>query len=911
MTSPILVTKLFIPVARPNLVRRSRLIERLDGGLHTKLTLISAPAGFGKTTLLTEWLGHLSGDINSKSQTEKTEFIWLSLDEADNDLARFLTYLSAALDQIEQIDASDAIDMLQSPQPPPAETVLTPIINQAAAIPNQVVFVLDDYHQIEAQPVHGAIAFLLANLPPQMHLVIATREDPLLPLSRWRVRRQITELRAADLRFTSAEAAEFLNQAMCLNLSSQDIATLERRTEGWIAGLQLAAISMQSLQDTARFIQSFSGSNRLVLDYLIEEVLNQQPQDLQDFLLQTAILKRLNGSLCQAVTGQENSQATLEKIDRLNLFIIPLDEQRHWYRYHHLFAELLLQRLNASHPDLLPELHARAATWYQDNRELSEAIRHALAGEDVKTAAYLTEIGALDALERSDFGFILKSVEHIPEQALLSSPWLFVYHCWALFLTGHIDMGAPKLSDTDWLLDCCSDDLTQEQKMRGYIAGLKVQLYAWQRDLDNMLIHAQQVKAYLPNDHWIRAYCSMMVGTGYWDVGDLAAANQVFKEAFDIGVRIGNKRVAVTGSIYQGHTQELMGQLQNAVQVYQDGFQFAQQDGREMSVACYLHIDLARVLYELNDLAGADQHLSTGIQQSRLLGDDRIEKIGLNLLARLYLALVDFEKAVQSIQDAEQISQSPDIVYDMRGSEYPQVRLWLRQDKFDEIEAWLKQSEISGGSAADYKIKLTYTMHARALIALARLSPNRDQYLDQAYARLAEYWNMAEPQGWVGKMIEILGLQALIFDLQGEYAKALDRLQHALTLAEPEGFLRVFVDEGPPMARLLYKALSKGIAPEYVQRLLAAFPDTEPEPVSTTLKILTSEDEWVEPLSERELEVLQLIADGFTNQQIAARLYLSLNTIKAHTRNIYSKLGVNNRTQAGARARTLGLLKST
>ncbi|MCJ7700644.1 MAG: AAA family ATPase [Anaerolineales bacterium] len=409
MTSPILVTKLFIPATRPELVPRPHLIERLRKGLHRKLTLISAPAGFGKTTLVTELLSSLQGESQKENPIEN-RIAWLSLDEGDNDLTRFLTYFIAALNQIEEIEATfgeESLTMLQSPQPPSAEAVLTLLINEIAAISDRIIFVLDDFHLIDIQPVYDALNFLLENTPPQMHLVIATREDPPLPLARLRARSQLTELRAADLRFNSSEAAEFLNQVMGLNLSTEDIAALETRTEGWIAGLQLAAISLQGHKDTTSLIKSFTGSHRLVLDYLIEEVLNQQPQNVQNFLLQTAILERLTGSLCDAITGQQNGRTTLEMLDRANLFIVPLDNERRWYRYHHLFAELLQQRSKITHPNLINDLHSKAVIWYETNGYFPEAIHHALASDDVKTATRLIEKGALDALERSDFGLFL------------------------------------------------------------------------------------------------------------------------------------------------------------------------------------------------------------------------------------------------------------------------------------------------------------------------------------------------------------------------------------------------------------------------------------------------------------------------------------------------------------------------
>ena len=381
MNMPILATKLYIPLPRTNVVLRPRLIERLNEGLHRKLTLISASAGFGKTTLVSEWVAGCERPV-----------AWLSLDEGDNDPTRFLTYLVAALQTIAPNIGEGVVGALQSPQPPPTESILTALLNEIAALPDKFVLVLDDYHVIDAKPIDDALTFLLEHLPPQMHLVITTREDPQLPLARLRARGHLTELRAADLRFTPAEAAAFLNQVMGLDLSAEDIAALETRTEGWIAGLQLAALSMQGREDVPGFIRAFAGDNRYIVDYLVEEVLQRQPDHVRSFLLQTAILDRLNGPLCDAVTGQEEGNARLEALERGNFFVVPLDDKRHWYRYHHLFADVLSAHLMAEQPDQVATLHRRASEWYEQNGSAADAIRHALAAEDFARAADLVEL---------------------------------------------------------------------------------------------------------------------------------------------------------------------------------------------------------------------------------------------------------------------------------------------------------------------------------------------------------------------------------------------------------------------------------------------------------------------------------------------------------------------------------------
>jgi LuxR family maltose regulon positive regulatory protein len=907
----LLATKFYIPTTRTELVARPRLIERMNEGLLSgrKLTLISAPAGFGKTTLVSEWLEKIRLAA-AKERQSNYRIAWLSLDESDNDPVSFLYYFISALNRVNGFDnmiGNGAVGMLESPQPPPTEAILTSLINDVVALPDKIIFVLDDYHSIESASVDDVLAFFLAHLPTQLHLVIATRVDPQLALARLRARGHLTELRAADLRFTSSEAAAFLNRVMGLDLSAEDIAALETRTEGWIAGLQLAAISMQGHQDTSGLIKSFTGSHRYVLDYLIEEVLEQQSEAIQKFLQQTAVLNRMTGPLCDALTGQNDGQETLELLDRANLFIIPLDNERRWYRYHHLFAELLKQRLKITHPNWIKDLHSKAVIWYEMNGNLSEAIHHAFACNDTKTATRLIEKGALEALERSEFGFIFNAVDRLPENALQTSPWLFVYYTWALILTGQVEVTASKLENTDWLLDFIpDDDENNKRKMLGYIAGLKAHLAGWQRDYPNMVDYANQAIVNLPENHWICGYCDMAMGVAFWGNGNLKAARDAFIAASSVGKISGNKRVAVTSAGYLGFSLELEGCLRQAVALLQDSFQLAEHDGRKLPLAGYLHIDLARVLYEWNEVDLASQHLKEGIKLCQRLSDGRVEKIGHCLLARVYLAQEDLVNVINSIQKADQAHPGTETEVDMRGGEYPRVWLWLKQNDFVEIEAWLRESDLDLKNVTHFKTKLIYTMHARASIALGRVQP-RGTYLHDALVLLDELLGLAESNGWGNKRIEILVLQALALDADGDTARAMTSLEKALHLAKPEGYIRTFVDEGLPMARLLYKALSCGIAPDYSCRLLAAFPSAEQEQTNTSWAPAL-ETELIEPLSERETEILQCIARGLTNQEIASRLYLSLNTVKVHTRNIYGKLSVNSRTQAVARARAVGIL---
>jgi ATP/maltotriose-dependent transcriptional regulator MalT len=909
---PLLHTKLYVPPLRHEQVARPRLVERLDAGLVRKLTLVSAPAGFGKTTLVSEWVGRLRLEA-AKNDHTANRVAWLSLDERDGDPTRFLFYLIAAVQTIETTLGRGALNALHAsqPQPPSVEVILTMLINEIATFPDGVVLVLDDYHLIQSQPIHDALTFLLEHLPPgQSHLVIVTRDDPLLPLARLRARGELTELRATDLRFSFSEAAEFLNHVMGLNLSIKDIAALERRTEGWIAGLQLAAVSMQGRKDVTGFVQSFTGSHHFVLDYLVEEVVDQQSESIQDFLLHTSILDQLTGPLCDALTGRSSGQRTLEMLERANLFIIPLDDERRWYRYHHLFAELLRQRLDIAHSNSIHDLHSKAAVWYEAHGDPAKAIHHALVVNDIKTATRLMEKGALEALERGELGLILNWVDRLSATELKKHPWLFIYHSWALLMSGQAEAVGPRLENTEWLLNAISeDDETKKQEMLGLVAGLKAILAYWQRDISRGLDFANQALAGLPEHGWIRGCCAIVVGSSYMGNGHLDAARDAYAEAYSIGKASGIRLLTVDTACNLGHALELEGHLQQAVELLRESFQLAKQDGQELPLSGFIHLQLGTVLYELNDLDAASQHLEEAIKLCRHLADRLAQKIAYCFLARVQLALGKNDSVLDSIQKAQDADPSPGTPFDLRGGEYPQIRLWLKEKKFQDLQAWIEDSAANIDDISLFKAKLTCTMRARALIAVGREHSN-GTYLNDAQNLLQELLEMADRCGWGSKVIEILALQALALQGKGDMDQAMAALERALVLAEPEGFVRTFVDEGPLMARLLYEAAVRGIAPDYARRLLSVFPAAELEQPDLSEAQVPSSG-WVEPLSGRELQVLELIAKGLTNPEIASRLFLSLNTVKAHTRNIYGKLGVHSRTQAVARSGALGILAST
>ena len=893
----ILHTKLFIPPTRPELVSRPRLIEQLNEGLHRKLTLISAPAGFGKTTLVTEWLDNLRSDAKKETQIEN-RIAWLSLDEGDNDPARFLSYFIAALNQIEGIDATfgkGALSMLQSPQPPPTEAILTSLINSVAAIPDKIIIVLDDYHLIEAQPIHDALSFLLENIPLQMHPVIATREDPHLPLSRLRANDQLSELRATDLRFTSSEAAEFLNQVMDLDLSAEDITTLETRTEGWIAGLQLAAISIRGQADTTNFIKSFTGSHRLVLDYLIEEVLEQQPKNIQTFMLQTAILDRLTGSLCDALTGQDNGQQTLEYLEQANLFIIPLDNERRWYRYHHLFAELLLQRLHqsaaASTEDKrgdVAELHTRASVWYEDNGLEIEAFHHATAANDVERAARLIEGEGVPLQYRGAAAPVLNWLASRPTTVLDARPSLWVTYASALNLSGQPASAEQKLQAAEIALQGTElEDKTND--IVGHIAAIRAMIaVGCENQVETVIAQLHLALEYLhPDNLHVRTITTWTLGYAYQIQGDRAAASRAYTEVLPISQASGDIISTLAATTGLGYIQESENQLYLAAESYRRGLQLF--GDQPQPVACETCLGLARILYEWNDLDAAGQIGQQSIQLARQVESLDTFALCKVFLARLKLTQGDTAGAAAMLAQADQFMRQHNFVDRMPEVVAAQVLTLLHQGYLAAAADLAEKHELPISKAR------VHLAQGDTSTALAVLWPLRRQ---------------VEAKGWEDERLKVMVLQAVAHHAHGEKEQAVQLLGEALALAEPGGFIRIFVDEGPPMARLLYDALKLEIAPDYVRRLLGAIPDAKPEKTDLS-KTHVPHTELIEPLTEREIEVLQLIAEGLTNQEIGSRLYLSPNTVKVHAHNIYGKLGVNNRTQAGVRAIDLGILSST
>ena len=931
----LLATKFFVPSNRPELVSRPRLIEQLNNGLHRKLTLISAPAGFGKTTLVTEWLKDLQGDANGGDQTQY-RITWLSLDENDNDYRRFLTYFVTALDQVEGAKSTigdEALSLLQSSQPLPTEAILTSLINRIAAFPDKIVFILDDYHLIEAQSNHDALDFLLENLPPQLHLVITTREDPLLPLSRLRARGQLTELRAANLRFTISEVNEFFNQVMNLGLSATDIAALERRTEGWIAGLQLAAISLKGKENTDQLIKSFSGSYSLVLDYLIEEVLEQQPNNVQTFLLQTSILNRLTGSLCDALTGQDNGQQVLESLDRANLFIVPLDENRRWYRYHHLFADLLRQRLRQKHPEQISKLHQFASEWYEQQSLWSDAIHHAFASEDLKRVADLIELAWVPMNTSYRSVTWLGWAKILPDELVRSRPELSTSCGWASLDVGALEAAELYFQDAERWLDTTvnvneqledlpdkahiersqSATVFDEEKLRSIsisIANGRAYLAQALGDVTGTIKYAQRAVDLLrENEYFERGLSDILIGFAYWTSGNLKAAYESVTDAISNMQMAEKNPFIISFTSYLADIMTAQGRLRDTENIYLKLLEaVTKRSDTEVKETAVLHLGLSELYFEQGNLEAAMRHL----QRSEELGEQPAfppwYRHWVCALARVRKMLGNLDGVIEILSGAERLYYRHPIP-DIRPLSALIARAKLAQGNLEEPLRWVREQGLSGNDELSYLHEFEYITLARILIAQYK-KEDIETSIQDAMGLLERLLESAEEGGRMGNVIEILVLQALALEAQNDISHATESLERALSLAEPEGYFHIFVDEGPAMARLLYEVLAKEISPGFVRQLLATFPAEKAEQVDT--KLPHSPDiELIEPLSEREIEILRLLAEGLTNQKIGGKLYLSLNTVKAHTRNIYGKLGVNSRTQAAARARALGLLSSS
>jgi LuxR family maltose regulon positive regulatory protein len=898
-------TKLRPSQARPNLVARPRLITKLEREAGRKLTLISAPAGFGKTTLLLEWLKRHDGSEGSVA--------WVSLDEGDNDPVRFLAYLVAALRRtVGERFGEGVLATLRSPESPRMEAVLSALINELADLPGEVAVILDDYHVIDSESVHRIVSFLLERLPEDAHLVISGRVDPPLPLARLRARGQMTELHAADLRFTPEETTAFLGDTMGLDISADDIAALEHITEGWIAALQLAALSMRERKDVSGFIGSFSGSHRDVFDFLAEEVLDRQTERVQTFLLETSILGSLSGPLCDALTGRNDGQRTLEQLERENLLVVPLDDDRVWYRYHHLFADFLRSRLERERPEQLAPLHLRASEWYEENAFVAEAVRHALLGGDHEQAARLMEGGVGQTWYRGEVMTLLGWLRELPKEAMRRRPLLLVWYAAALMLVGRFDGVESLLQEAEGAVGAAEEGQGGEPRLRAdeadpqhvlATAAAVRSLHArLQGDAQGAIEHAQRALALLPEDNLNpRPFAALCLAEAYRAADDLEAANATFAETAELGLAAGHDYIALTAMGSLAYLLMAQRRLREADASLWQALEYAADRGAELLPAVgRVRVVMGELLYERDDLDGSERELT--------LGAELVERAGeLEILTRVQVALSsvrrargDTEGALELAREAARLARESGAPQAIVGADLWKARLHLMRDELQAAASDLERASSVGD--------VPRSTRESERISLARLLIAREDH-DQALRLLDSLCEMAEATEGRSSVIQIVTLKALALRAKDEKSRAMDVMGRALALAEPEGYVRTFVDEGPEMTTLLSEVLEAqqrgwlhpSVPAHYLRKLLATLEREAPGTARPTTEL-------PEALSERELEVLQLIAAGKSNRRIASDLFVSVGTVKTHINNIYRKLDAHSRTQALARARELNLI---
>jgi LuxR family transcriptional regulator, maltose regulon positive regulatory protein len=907
----LLATKLYIPRPRPWFVLRPRLLERLQEGME-QVALVCTPAGFGKTSLLADW-----------ARGSGRAIAWLSLDAADNDPARFWHHVVAALEGVRPGIGERVGPLLGPPAPSSFEGLVTALINQLAAQPDEVLLVLDDYHLVEAQPVHGSLAFLLEHLPACLRLVVASRADPPLPLARLRASGHLAELRERDLRFTPEEAAELLRGAVAPDVSLPDtvVAALTARTEGWAAGLQLAALSLRGRADADEFVAAFSGSHRYVLDYLAEEVLDRQTDELREFLLETSVLERLSGPLCQAVTGRTDSQQLLERVERANLFLLPLDEVRGWWRYHPLFADLLRGRLTQERAERAPQLHRSAAAWSEGHGLVDDAVRHALAAGDAAWAVRLIERHADELLLRGEDATLRRWLEALPAELVRSRPRLRLAQTDMALEGGRVETAEQLLADAERAFAMTGEEPYEPSVGRpasmvanvpAAIAVLRARLARLRGDAEATRAFAFQALGEIGEGEWmLDAVTRVHLALAEWLHGRLVEAAQALDGLVAAQRAAGERFMAMRVSELLGQVQRAQGHLDAALGTYQQALETTAAPGRPVPpVAGSAYVGMAEVSYQRGELDAALRHATEGITLCRQLAYTQPLARGLAILARIRHAQGDTPGALAAIGEAERVELSPAVVGLFNPIPSQRARLLLAQGEVAQAARWAKERGLGVDDQTSHPREDEYLVLARVLLATD--APER------ALALLRRLHDLAAAQRRRGSLIEIQALQALARHAAGDQPGALATLAEAFVLAAPEGYVRVFLDEGAPMAALFGRLATTpakvqaitaaGVPRAHLGRLLEAFEQDglavlpRPRPGGAVVAGL------VAPLSARELEVLGLLAAGQPNQAIAEELVLSLETVKRHVTHILDKLGAANRTQAVARARELGLL---
>ncbi len=895
---PLLLSKLAAPRPRPGLLPRPHLVARLEQCRHFKLTLLSTPAGFGKTTLLGEW-----------SRQTILPIAWLSLDEEDNDPIRFWRYVLAALKQIQSSPGVSATPLLRLPGRSAVHSALVVLLNELTTLQQEIVLVLDDYHLVRDPEIHQSFAFLLAHLPAQIHLLLASRSGPPLPLASLRAAGELLELYVPDLRFAESEAIAFLQQTTTLSIETMK--TLAARTEGWVAGLQLAIFSVRGREDGAQFIASFTGNSRHLIDYLADEVLASLPADQLDFLLRTSLLARLSASLCDTVLERNDSQRLLEQLEQSRLFLFPLDDERHWYRYHQLFAEVLRHRLSLREPELVPTLQSRAAAWYDDHQLPDEAIVYALAAQDFDHVIRLLERLAEPTLLAGESGTVQGWLDALPDQLVRSHPLLSCFYAFLLLVLSQFGAVEERLQDAERAIQQAglSERDTATRSLLGMIAVARSTVAVNFGDAA-AIWYAQQALDYLETHELaLRGVALHNLGEAYEARNDIGAAMQAFRRSIESLYEVGSFFVAVTALGSLSRLQAAQGQLQQAASTCRRALHLARiQPDRESALlpsAGKILLLLGELLYEWNDLGDALQQVEQGIALSQIWMHRGHIIDGYLLLARVHQARGELEAAAEAVQTAQRLVEEARA--DDEGSrqlfqnrrletlneqvEVAQARLWIIQGKLDATRRWAEtrgldterdQSECSPGVTSLVLVELLLAQHRP----------------DHALKILSQLLQQAEANDWQAHRLNLLTYQTIALSAAGQASRAQASLARVLSLAEPENHVRIFLDRGASMAALLHDFVARQGAAPYVERLLKAF-------TLSPGSLLSSPGE---SLSEREHEILSLLASGLSNREVAERLVITIGTVKWYAHNIYGKLGVSSRTQAIAEARRLQLL---
>jgi LuxR family maltose regulon positive regulatory protein len=918
----ILETKLYIPRPQRQIVERSALTDRIDGSIKAnhRLILISAPAGFGKSTLLSQWAAQTHSHV-----------AWYSLDEGDNDRTRFLTYLIASLQKLQPEIGLTALIMQQSPQPHPLEEVLTNLINDMLNWDNDLSIVFDDYHLITDADVHRAMEFMLDHIPPKIHFIVSSRSEPPFSLARLRVRNTFTEVNEKDLRFQGDEASAYLNKVMELNLSPEEIEILEKRTEGWIAGLQMAALSIQSQQDKSRIIHSLSGTHRFILDYLIEEVLEHQSPLIQTFMLRTSILDHLSGELCEHVLGDDfiesaetqvdealkinlnepgYGQLILESLDKQNLFILPLDDERRWYRYHRLFSELLQNQLASKHPDLIPVLHLRASDWCERNGLLNEAVRHTLSSGDHDRAAKLVGQHALTLVYFGNLSTLARWLDALPGNVKESHPWLCIAHAWALTFAGQLDQVASLIHCAEESLDTIHDPV-EKNRIAGIVDALRAYLLAIRGSMSLAAEFAREALKLLPSDDLkLRGFSAMLLATVLRWNGELSEAIDAYHDAIAINQSAGDYNVLVESLCDLAELQALHGELQRSIQTCKKALEVGskqlKQTGVRLQSHGYAHIRLSDALLECNDLEQARKYALEGLALVEDWGQaDLLVRVYLEL-GRVLLASNEIEGAQAALRDAMQLAVDLSPWYVTRVQAL-QATIDLRQGDHREAIAWAEETFHELPAELEFQHFEIYIAIVRAELAALRHLGKRQEPAQRALSLLKDLLELTDERGAKRYLIEALVLDSLLNHERDQTARSKESLLQALRIGEAHGFIRVFLDEGSQLEQLLVdlQASTEDLQSDYLDNLLKSFRAAAQPGESAQVY---SQQGLVEPLSERELEVLGYLDTHLTSTEIAEALNIAVSTVRTHIKSIYSKLDAHNRNEAVGRAQELDLL---